>query len=193
MKSKEIEGQINLFGNEPYQPKKAKPREEPKVELDTEAEEFFSVGRKRKSRSTQGEEPSEKNAGPKEVKAEGESIPEPEAKDVLAEGQKDVLAAEPKEIAPKTVKKHKPSKAPVMQKSFSDSAGKTVTAAYLDYNLVYVQEKNGRASLTHYPESKAAVDAYLSQVDRFSREEGMKRTEDHPVLKSVELKEFEES
>ena len=83
MKSKEIEGQINLFGNEPYQPKKAKPSEEPRVELDTEAEEFFSVGRKKKPRSTQGEEPSEKNAGPKEVIRLSHTA---ESREVFAEG-----------------------------------------------------------------------------------------------------------
>ena len=47
MGKQELEGQLNLFGNDPYQPKKAKASEE-QVELSTEAEEFLSVGRKKK-------------------------------------------------------------------------------------------------------------------------------------------------
>ncbi len=42
-----LDGQLNLFGSDPYQPKKAKANEE-QVELSTEAEEFLSVGRRKK-------------------------------------------------------------------------------------------------------------------------------------------------
>ena len=47
MGKNDLDGQLNLFGSDPYQPKKAKANEE-QVELSTEAEEFLSVGRRKK-------------------------------------------------------------------------------------------------------------------------------------------------
>lgn len=47
MKNYEIEGQISFFGNEPYRPNKDTSEVGKEVELNTEAEEFFAVGKKR--------------------------------------------------------------------------------------------------------------------------------------------------
>jgi len=152
MKSKEIEGQMNLFGNEPYQPKKAVVKEAAPVVLDTEAEEFLSVGRKRKK----------------------EESPKPE---------------EAKPIRPR----RKPAGySVVMQRSFQDDKGGFATAAYVDYNMVYVQESSGKAEMKHYLSSKAAVNAYLNHVGRFEKTDGLKRTEENPALQKVQVKEAAE-
>lgn len=179
MKANDMEGQLNLFGGEPYQPKHAEKREERTVELDVEAEEFLSVGRRRKK-----PEP-EPAAAPKKP------APEPEP---AAAPKKTESAPEPAVLPKKSPEKRTTGKRNiVMQRSFRDAAGNTATAAYVDYNMVYVEGVSGKATLTHYPESKAAVDRYLLQIEEFAKTAGLKKTDTHPALKNVSVREAMES
>ncbi len=161
MKGKELEGQMNLFGSEPYQPKKAEGAEKPEVELDTEMEEFLSVGRKKKKKPEQEEEKPPEAASEKAAPAK-------------------------KALEPKTLSGNRRV---VMQRSFVDGDGNRATAAYLDYNLVYVEGVSGKAALTHYKSSKEAVDRYLSAIEEFGRTSGLKKTEEHPELRRVTVRE----
>lgn len=71
MGKNDLDGQLNLFGSDPYQPKKAKANEE-QVELSTEAEEFLSVGRRKKKapeEKPQEEEPEKPPVEKKKPKA----------------------------------------------------------------------------------------------------------------------------
>lgn len=171
MKAKDMEGQLNLFGSEPYQPKMASADEEKAVELSTEAEEFLSVGRRKK----------------KEEAPAPEAVQEPGPAPAPAEEE-----APAKKPAP--LKRQKAGgRNVVMQKSFAGADGKVATAAFVDYNLVYVESASGRATLTHYPDSKLAVDRYLAAVEKLSKADGAKATDKHPALKNVSAKEYEEA
>ena len=145
MRSKELDGQMNLFGSEPYRPKKAGNEEEHRVELDTEAEEFLSVGRRKK------QDVQRVKAEPKKKRSGGWNV--------------------------------------VMQRSYSGVSGQTVTTAYVDYNLVYVEDSDGNISMTHYGDSKKAVDRYLKEIERFEKSPELKRSENHPALKNVTIRE----
>lgn len=162
MGKNDLDGQLNLFGSDPYQPKKAKANEE-QVELSTEAEEFLSVGRRKKKA------PEEK---PQEEKPQEEK---PEKPPVEKKKPKAATHAD-------TV---------VMQQSFVNASGKTATVAYVDYNCVYVQEANGKTAMTHYQDAKTAVDRYLETVSRLAKTDGMKKSKEHPVLKRVTCEEAE--
>ncbi len=163
---------MNLFGSEPYQPKKAGNGEEHQVELDTEAEEFLSVGRRKKRE----EKPAEKQQDT--VKQEQE-----EKHPVKEEPEKKPsVKASPK-------KKTSGKRNIVMQRSYSGIGGQTATTAYVDYNLVYVEDPDGNASMTHYQDSKQAVDRYLKEIERFEKTPELKRSEDHPGLKNVTIRE----
>ncbi|MBQ6441271.1 MAG: hypothetical protein IJJ13_01590 [Lachnospiraceae bacterium] len=165
----DLDGQLNLFGNDPYQPKKAKASEE-QVELSTEAEEFLSVGRKKK-------------------KAPEEPHPVEEVPPEKAAVEKTVKEVKTKPASEK--KAGKDSLSIVMQQSFADGSGRTATVAYVDYNCVYTEDEKGAATLTHYPDAKTAVDRYLETVTRFSKTDGMKKSKEHPALRNIQCKEAE--
>lgn len=181
MGKNDLDGQLNLFGNDPYQPKKAKASEE-QVELSTEAEEFLSVGRRKKKTPPQAEEPKSE-----EKKADQPQAEEPKSAEKKADQPQ---PEEPKPEKPKTEKPKTKNRAQadavVMQQSFSNASGKSVTVAYVDYNCVYVEEPEGKATLTQYPDAKTAVDHYLSHVARLSKLDGFKKSKDHPALRRVE-------
>lgn len=182
MRSKELDGQMNLFGSEPYQPKKAGNGEEHQVELDTEAEEFLSVGRRKKRNEKPAEKPQET------AKQEPEKIQPEKEEQVKEESVKEEPEKKP---SVKTASKKKTSgkRNIVMQRSYSGIGGQTATTAYVDYNLVYVQDIDGNASMTHYQDSKQAVDRYLKEIERFEKTPELKRSEDHPGLKNVTIRE----
>ena len=79
----------------------------------------------------------------------------------------------------------------VMQRSFIGDDGALATTAYLDYNLVYVEGTDGKASLFHFRDSKKAVDRYLSEIEGFDKTSGLKRTEANPPLKEASVQEDE--
>lgn len=179
MKSQDMDGQLNLFGGEPYRPKPADSAEERRVELDTEAEEFLSVGRRKKKVLAEAE-PEKPEAKPETTKnAKPEAKPEPKAE-----------PSEPPKKAP--VKRASGSRNIVMQRSFRDATGKTATVAFLDYNLVYTEGTDGKATLIHYPESKLAVDRYLMQIEAFGKTAGLKKTDEDPTPRNVTVKEYTE-
>lgn len=195
MKKQELDGQLNLFGSAPYQPKKAEGGETPEVMLDTEAEEFLSVGRRRKSQKKSAE-PATETEEPA-MKSEPPAKPEPPVEEKAPVVEKVTApASEPAEKPAKPASKPKKQPASVlhavMQKSFVDADGRVATAAYVDYNCVYVESAAGRAKLIHYPESKIAVSAYLAEVEKLAKTAGMKKTDEHPALRHVTVKEFEE-
>ncbi len=178
----DLDGQLNLFGNDPYQPKKAKASEE-QVELSTEAEEFLAVGR-RKKKTAEGPQPAEDKGITEEKRPAEEKKPAEELQ--TAEDQK---PAEREEQPVKKKTRNNTGAEPiVMQQSFSDASGRTITVAYVDYNCIYVEEAGGKATLTQYPDAKTAVDRYLENVSRLSRTDGFKKCKEHPALRRVECK-----
>ena len=197
MGKNDLDGQLNLFGNDPYQPKKAKASEE-QVELSTEAEEFLSVGRRKKKtaeekkpveESSQKAEPGEWKEEPQEEKAEKQKTKgEPEEKSQEPESPKKT----PKQPAKPKNKNSSGTESIVMQQSFCDASGKTATVAYVDYNCIYLEEPGGKATLTQYPDAKTAVDRYLENVARLSKTSGLKKSKEHPTLRRVECKAAEE-
>ena len=140
------------------------------MELSTEAEEFLSVGRKKK-------------------KAPEEPHPVEEVPPEKAAVEKTVKEVKTKPASEK--KAGKDSLSIVMQQSFADGSGRTATVAYVDYNCVYTEDEKGAATLTHYPDAKTAVDRYLETVTRFSKTDGMKKRKEHPALRNIQCKEAE--
>lgn len=177
MGKNDLDGQLNLFGNDPYQPKKAKASEE-QVELSTEAEEFLAVGR-RKKKSAEEKQPAKKEQ-PLEKKQPVQEKQPPEEKQPAEEKKA-------KSVKPKTGNKSG-AETIVMQQSFCDPSGRMTTVAYVDYNRIYVEEAGGKATLTQYPDAKTAVDRYLENVSRLARAEGFKKSKEHPALRRVECK-----
>ena len=173
MGKNDLDGQLNLFGSDPYQPKKAKANEE-QVELSTEAEEFLSVGRRKKK--------APEEAPTKEAPTEPVEVETP-----VEEAQTEPVAKK------KTTKKHAPSGSGsvVMQQSFVNGSGKTATVAYVDYNCVYVDDLKGGAVLIHYQDAKTAVDQYLETVARLAKTDGLKKSKEHPALRNVPCREAE--
>lgn len=179
MRSKELDGQLNLFGSEPYQPKKAGSVEKHPVELDMEAEEFLSVGRRKKKEEVLPETDDKKTPDMEKEKTpdvEEKKIPDVEKKKTPGGGRKNKAAS---------------GYSIVMQRSFIGDDGALATTAYLDYNLVYVEGTDRKASIFHFRDSKKAVDRYLSEIEGFEKASGLKRTETNPPLKEAAVQEDE--
>lgn len=70
--------------------------------------------------------------------------------------------------APAAMEMWQPSAAPVMQRSFrSDEKKSTAVVAYLDYNMVYLQDWEKKPVIYQFEHARDAVNFYVSQMERF--------------------------
>ena len=197
MKANDCDGQMDLFGITPFVPKEegAEPVEE--VELDTEFEDFLSVGKKQKKEIPAEEpekerpvqKPEKKMTQKKQTELNPDFIPQ---KAAGSTNEKIIELSEIDKADEETV--HIPVALPapgelhaVMQKSFYSASGKTATVAYIDYNMVYTQDLKGKARLVQYPDSRQAVDEYLRQMAQLSGLDDTMEVKEHPKFKKVNV------
>lgn len=169
MKDRGIEGQMSLFGSEPYKPNMDTEAIVEDVELNTEAEDFFAVGKSKKRNLT--DEKNEKKQ--RDDNSDSENQNEEGSRKVAKRREKNAGKLDA------ILQKADLSRAQVvMQKSF-EAEGKTATVAYIDYNQIYVQNFDGNTSLTQYDDSKMAVEQYLMAMNELGKVARARETQTH--------------